>query len=251
MVLVSTVSFAPKADAYRPFTSTDADVVDRGEVEIEYGHGFIRGDEKELSGPEVVVNVGLTNTLELVAESTLVLRDEDVARGEFNPDRVEFVDTGIFLKCVFLQGSLHGVHRLTPSFGFEGGLLIPTETGKEEVGFEGFGIVSGRHNRFLYHLNVGGLIEEGHPGVLWGGILEFPLKHDFSLRLVAEINGESIRSGKPEHFALGGIIWELPGGVTLDLAGRAGLSQAAFDWEVRGGMTVSFSLFLQTQVSVP
>lgn len=251
MLFVSVVCVVPEGDAYRPFTSTDADVVDRGEVEIEYGHGFIRGDKKEFFAPELVVNLGLTNTLELVAESALALRDEAPARGGFQPNRVEFVDTGIFLKLLLLQGSLHGVCSLVPSLAFEGGFGVPAETGKDEVGFEGVGIASGRTSRFLYHLNVGGLIEEGHPGVVWGGILELALRRDFSLRLVTEINGESIRGEQPENFALAGFIWELPNGMTLDLAGRTGLTRAAFDWEVRGGITVSFSLFPQRQASRP
>ena len=69
----------------------DDDVVERGEVEIEYGHGFVHGEERELFVPEVVVNLGLTDNFELVAESVLVLRDEGAARGGFNPDHVEFV----------------------------------------------------------------------------------------------------------------------------------------------------------------
>ncbi len=217
-LLVSVVCVVTEADAYRPFTSTDADVVGQGEVEIEYGHGLIRGDEKEFFAPELVVNFGLTNNLELVAESALALRDEAPTRGGFHPNRVEFVDTGIFLKLLLLRGSLHGVRPLAPSLVFEGGLGVPAETGKDEVGFEGVGLASGRTSRFLYHLNFGGIIEEGHPGVLWGGILELALRRDFSLRLVTEINGETIRGGKPENFALAGFIWELPNGMTLDLA---------------------------------
>jgi hypothetical protein len=220
-------------------------------VEIEYGHGFVRGDERELFVPEVIVNLGLTDNLELVAESKLVLRDKEDTRGGFSPDHVEFVDTGIFLKAVPLHGSLHGTDPLIPSLGFEGGLLVPTETGKDKVGFEGFGIASGQSRFFLYHLNFGGLIDEGHLGLLWGGILEVSLRRDFSLRLVTELNGESIHGEKPENFALAGFIWELPGGMVLDLAGRVGLSQAAPDWEVRGGVTVSLSLFPQPGVTAP
>ena len=52
-LLVSVVFVVAEADAYRPFASTDADVVDRGAVEIEYGHGIIRGHEKELLAPEL------------------------------------------------------------------------------------------------------------------------------------------------------------------------------------------------------
>lgn len=249
--LFASIPFASHVVAYRPFASTDADVVDAGELEIEYGHAFVHGSEQEVFAPEVVLNFGLTDSLELVAESILVLRDEQARHGGFGPNRVEFVDTGIFLKMVPLQGSLHGVRPLMPSVGLEAGLLVPTETGKAEVGFEGLGIASGRHNLFLYHLNLGGLVEEGAPGVFWGGIFEVALKRDFSLRLAAEMDGESLRGEKPEHFTLAGMIWELPSGIALDLAGRFGLSQAAPDWEVRGGATVSFSLFPQGQAQAP
>ena len=58
------------AFAYRPFDSTDADVVDKGEIEIEVGlfnASYDKGNDK-IYVPSLIFNYGLSNTLELVSE---------------------------------------------------------------------------------------------------------------------------------------------------------------------------------------
>ena len=61
---------ASSAWGYRPFVSTDAAVVERARMEIELGYlTLVRTEgENTFMIPQVVLNYGLTPTLELVGE---------------------------------------------------------------------------------------------------------------------------------------------------------------------------------------
>jgi len=62
---------AGPAFAYRPFDSTDAAVADRGAVEFECGPiGYIvEAGDRSLIVPAAILNIGLANGWEIVAES--------------------------------------------------------------------------------------------------------------------------------------------------------------------------------------
>src|SRR5438093_5341452 len=105
LIVAVIVSGAPsRALAHRPFVSTDATVVDRREVEIEFGYaGFRRSDERTtMVAPTVSANIGLGRGLEAVAEFKLV---NDLSRGEGH-DRTRFEDSALSQKWIAREGML-------------------------------------------------------------------------------------------------------------------------------------------------
>src|SRR5919201_2035089 len=70
LALVLLCLLASSAWGYRPFVSTDAAVVERARMEIELGYlTLVRTQgENTFMIPQVVVNYGLTQTLEIVRE---------------------------------------------------------------------------------------------------------------------------------------------------------------------------------------
>lgn len=220
--------------AYRPFVSTDADVVDAGEIEIEFGYfnwERVNGENAYIT-PQLVFNYGLSDTLELIWEF-----DVEHRSGE----KRQLVDPGLFLKKVLKPGALQD--REGVSFAVEAGLLLPSANSEEDqTGFEAFGILSGSAANFTWHLNLGGGVDRiDHDAfALWGVIVEYPLSP--SLRLVTEFNGESLRSEAAENSALLGVIWEAASvpGLTLDLGVRRGTSDSSPDWGATMGLSYSF-----------
>ncbi|HAJ77340.1 MAG: hypothetical protein QGG54_05305 [Gammaproteobacteria bacterium] len=235
LLLIAVLSAVPaKVFAYRPFVSTDADVVEAGEIEIEFGYFNWERANRENSyvTPQLVFNYGLSNTLELIGEFEL----EHVS-GESS----QLVDPGLFLKKVFKPGVLQGSPGV--SFAVEAGLLLPSAIDEEDqTGFEAFGILSGTAANFTWHLNLGGGVDRANHDAfaLWGVILEHPVTSN--LKLVAEFNGESLRNEAAENSGLLGMVWEssaIPG-LTLDLGIRHGSSRAAPDWGATMGLSYSF-----------
>ena len=110
--------------------------------------------------------------------------------------------------------------------------------------------MSGKLRALTYHLNFGGGLDrrQSNPFVLWGVIAELPLVE--KLRLVGEINGESVRGKTPDNSALLGFIWKSPWrNISLDAGLRRGISRAGADWIFTTGLTFSFSLATSTQVT--
>ena len=146
-VLAALLSASP-AQAYRPFDSTDADVVDRGEVEVELEPvGYVDDGSEQLVAPDVVVNIGLHSRVELVLEGRgLAPLDSDA-----DERRYQLVDTALLAKGLVRRGSLQGEEG--PSVALEAGLLLPEIHGESAVGAEGIGIVSQRWSFLTAHLN--------------------------------------------------------------------------------------------------
>ena len=97
LVLVLLGLLASSAWGYRPFVSTDAAVVERARMEIELGYlTFVRAQgENTFMIPQVVLNYGLTPTLELVGEF----------KGEEAPGTApQLVDPALSLKAVLREG---------------------------------------------------------------------------------------------------------------------------------------------------
>ncbi len=229
------LALAPlKVAAYRPFESTDADVVDQGETEIELGYlnwEQLPGDDLYLT-PQIVYNYGISNTLELVAEFEV----EHPADG-----KSELVDPAIFLKGMWREGVMQD--KTGFSLAWEAGLLLPSSIeGEDRTGFEAIGILSGQISSVTYHINFGGGLDRvDHTSFgLWGVIGELPLQDN--LKLVGEINGESLRGERAETSALLGVVWEpsSSSGLSLDAAVRRGLSSNTPDWAATIGVTFSF-----------
>lgn len=216
------------AFAYRPFISTDADVASVRELEIELGlTGFGRsreGGSRQLVAPALILNYGFVRNWELVGEFKLQHRDEGTA----------FQDVAVFLKGVLREGELQD--RSGTSIAVEVGPLLPG-TGESGVGVEGILLLSRADAGFVYHLNAGAVRERsGAAGVLWGAILERPVRE--GLRLVVEVEGEKVEGASHESSLLGGFIWEHRN-VGFDAGVRRRLSGDSRDWALTGGITFS------------
>jgi len=234
--MVLLLIFSPAvALGYRPFVSTDAAVADFKEMEIELGYFNLEREKGRTTFivPKAVLNYGLIQNLELVGEFAV----EEPTRGS-----ARLADAALSMKAVLKEGVLQEKSGI--SFAVEAGPLLPF-TNKEEkrFGFEGIGIVSGKLRALTYHLNFGGGLDrrQSNPFVLWGVIAELPLVE--KLRLVGEINGESVRGKTPDNSALLGFIWKSPWrNISLDAGLRRGISRAAADWIFTTGLTFNFSL---------
>jgi len=178
----------------------------------------------------VVLNYGVAPNLELVGEFRL----------DVSPD-VDITDPALSLKGVVREGVLQDKPGL--SVAIEGSLLLPsTVTGEHAVGFEAVGIVSGRLAPVTLHVNAGGGVDRaGRAFGVWGLIGELPLHG--KVRLVGEVNGESIERERPNNSALLGIVWQPTSrNLFLDAGVRHGISSAAPDWQFTVGLTFGFSL---------
>lgn len=224
--------FPLRAFAYRPFTSTDADVVNAKELEVEFGYLTIERDDGETGyvAPSVVLNYGLLDTLELVGEFEL----------QKPPDAAwEVADPGIFLKALLKRGALQDRRGL--SVAMEAGALLPTDKDDEkDVGGEAILIASGVFAPFVYHINFGGGVDRaGNAFWKWGVIGEVPVSNNFTL--VGEIAGEDAAGAEPDHSALFGARFQpTKSSVVFDMAVRRGLTGASANWAITFGLTTKF-----------
>jgi len=234
-MLVLLCLLASSAWGYRPFVSTDAAVVERARMEIELGYlTLVRSQgEHTFVVPQVVLNYGLTPTLELVGEF----------KGEEAPETgLQLVDPALSLKAVLREGILQ--EKTGVSIAVEMGLLLPaTVPGERQLGFEGVGIVSHRVAPFTFHLNLGGGVdrEATRPFGVWGVITELPIAA--TVRLVGEVNGESVHGQSANNSGLLGVLWQPPWlKAVVDAGIRRGFSRGAPDWLFTTGLTLSFPL---------
>ena len=232
ILLAAATSIVPEPGfAYRPFESTDADVTDANELEIELGYfTFERFRQEDAATiPQFVLNYGLTDSLELIGEFEIV-------KPEHGHGEVE--DAGLFLKKLFRRGVLQDEDGL--SIALEGGFLLPAH-GAEHAGLEAIGIVSGQAGPVTYHIDVGGgldRIDKLQFGV-WGAILEYPVTS--RIRIAGEISGEKVHGEPKESSVLIGLIYESPStGNSFDAGFRRGITSAAPDWQVTFGWTFSY-----------
>src|SRR5215813_1084118 len=235
LVLVLLGLLASSAWGYRPFVSTDAAVVERARMEIELGYlTLVRTQgENTFMIPQVVLNYGLTPTLELVGEF----------KGEESPESgLQLVDPALSLKAVLREGILQ--EKAGVSVAVEMGLLLPSTVPSERrFGFEGVGIVSLRMSPFTFHLNLGGGVdrEATRPFGVWGVITELPI--GATVRLAGEIDGESVQGQAANNSGLLGVLWQPPWlNAVVDAGIRRGFSRGAPDWLFTTGLTFSFPL---------
>jgi hypothetical protein len=220
---------------YRPFVSTDAAVADVKEMEIEIGYFNLERErgKNTFIVPKAVLNYGVIRNLELVGEFAV----EEPPHG-----LVRLEDPALSLKAVLKEGVLQ--EKSGVSFAVEAGPLLPSTSREENrFGFEASGILSGRLNALTYHANFGGGVDRAqtNPFLVWGMIAELPITP--KLRLVGEMNGESVRGNSPDNSALIGFIWKSPiSNLSIDAGIRRGISSAAADWMFTTGLTFSFSL---------
>jgi hypothetical protein len=236
LMLAATLALTlSRAEAYRPFISTDAAVAEPKELEIELGHFSLRRERGESTFliPSAVLNYGLWRNLELVGEFRVV-------RGPSGD--MDVIDPAVFIKAVIKEGALQG--RDGVGVAVEAGPLLPsTVQGERGAGFEAIGIVSGHVAPFTVHVNAGGGIDRSaaKPFGLWGVIGELPVHP--RLRVVAEVAGESVEGKPAKNSALLGVIWQPSSqNVYWDVAVRRGMTRGAPDWEVTTGITFAVSL---------
>ncbi|PQA85862.1 hypothetical protein [Hyphococcus luteus] len=236
------VLLAPKeADAYRPFESTDADVVKRGELEIELGPLTVERDDGRTAyiAPSLVANYGLTDTLELVGEFEL----------ERPPDESwRVADPGVFLKALLKEGALQ--NRSGLSIAAEVGALLPESGasdppdqiggGGNDLGGEAVLIASGALASFTYHINVGGGVDRaGNAFWTWGVIGELSVSD--KLTLAGEVAAEDAAGAAPDRSVLFGARFQpKQSSIVFDLGVRRGLSSASPEWAATAGLTFGF-----------
>jgi hypothetical protein len=222
------------AFAYRPFDSTDADVVEAGRFELELGPlGYlVSHDQRGLFAPSAILNWGFAPRWELVLQGrNLFLID---AKTEPSP---KLIETGLFLKGVLRKGALQDGTGL--SIATEIGPLLPTLNDEPGVGASGALIVSQRWPAATVHLN--GQVEwsRAHNLDLFGSvILEGP--YQWPVRPVSEFFIDKEFGGARQVSGLFGAIWRLAESFALDAAVRAARKEQLDVVELRAGLTWSF-----------
>jgi hypothetical protein len=235
-ILIASIVSPARSWAYRPFISTDAAVADPKEFEIELGYFTLERekDENAFVIPRVVLNYGLFENWEAVAEFA-IRRAPDAD--------LDVIDPAISLKGVVKEGVLQDKEGL--GIAVEASLLLPsTEAGERKFGFEAIGILSDKIGPFTFHLN-GGLGVERSTGDLvgiWGLIGELPVAK--GVRLVGEVNGEKPRREDQRNSGLLGVIWQpWPSkNLWLDAGVRRGFTSSVPDWQFTFGITFAFSV---------
>jgi hypothetical protein len=236
LAVLAAILWGAPAAAYRPFDSTDADVVDRGEIEIELGPvGWLYEDgTQQIVAPDLVVNLGLHRRLELVVEGRGV-----VALGRDPEHRYRIDDTALLAKWLARRGTLQ--EEAGPSLALELGMLLPTLHAESGVGAEGIAIGSYRFPHLTAHLNAAAAwtrAETAEIGV--GLILEGPER--WGVRPVAEATFSHEFDEGNQASGLLGLIWDARSDLAFDLAFRYARDDGSDTREVRAGLTFSFDL---------
>ncbi|MFQ5862579.1 MAG: hypothetical protein ACE5IC_05595 [Candidatus Brocadiales bacterium] len=244
----------PSALALRPFVTTDADVAEPFEAELEIGvAGFTMEKEpgpdevRIQSPPSIRFNLGFPGDWELVLETIHEFIDKE-NRGGFESDINQFTETAGFIKKVWYRGE-----DWVPNVATETGLLFPTERGAEKArgaDFEGTIIFSWFLPSFTWHMTMGGAthhtgkdeLGETRAQYIFGTILDVPVPSREHFHLVGEYSGEKVEKEELEHQLLGGMVWHSPWEMDFDMAGFGGLSTESVDWGVTVGVTISTQL---------
>ncbi len=238
VLALGVVVFGSSAQAYRPFDSTDADVVDPGEIEVELEPvGYLNEDGSEwLVTPDLVLNVGIHPRIELVLEGRgLVALDPGA-----DDRRYRLVDTGLLAKALLRRGSLQEERGL--SVALEAGMLLPTLNDESGIGAEGIGIISQRWSHLTAHLNGTAGRTRAETWVLGVGlILEGPER--WVVRPVAETTFFRELDEKSEASGLVGLIFEPSHDLAFDVAFRYGRVGGNDVRELRAGISWSFRAF--------
>lgn len=230
VAVVGAVWLVP-AHAYRPFDGTDADVLDRGDMELELGylHYLREGSQRSLETPVAIMNLGLPHKRELVFEGRIQIP----LSGEAEPHQPSFRDAAISLKQLHREGALQ--EGSGPSIASECGLLLPVFSG-ERTGAGCAVIVSERGAAGAVHFNgavsknregrsegfLGTIVE----GAGWGAI-----------RPVGEVFTVRDSAGRHIESALAGIVWTAHKGLTFDVALRKARTEEHAVSEIRIGLT--------------
>jgi hypothetical protein len=222
---------AVPAWAYRPYDSTDADVADENEIELEVGWEDADFDGENARGVRAVLNFGLGREREIVVEGGW-LRTQPSSGFEGARSSVEGV--GAFLKQVHRHGSLQGKSGL--SVASECGALIPTRREDSGVGGECLLVASQEVSAVAIHFNVGLAYETSHRWSRFMGLI-IERAGDQRFKPGVELAHERSEGGAFELSALAGVTWSVTDGCAFDVAHRWGLQSSSDLHEWRVGLT--------------
>jgi hypothetical protein len=224
------------AEAYRPFTGTDAAVVGKGDVELEIGPvQYLQiGTSRSLEVPSLVVNWGFARDWEAVLEGVHL-----VALGD-NPSEHRFRLEGLALsvKYILREGTFQ--ERAGPSVAIETSVLLPTLEG-EKAGLQANVIASQRWDPITAHLNGSLIWTRVHTlGAFGSVILE---GHDaWVVRPVAEVFVAAERFAPTTVSGLAGAIWRFSEPLSFDAALVFARTGPVDSHEIRAGLTWDFGV---------
>lgn len=232
VMITASLAIPVPAFALRPFTVTDASIVERGVLELGIGPlEYIRiGRRNFLIVPSLVVTFGFAPRWEVSIHGRDFV-ELDAPSGEAT---VQVVDAGVTFKTLIRSGSLQ--ESSGPSLGIEFGLLLPTVSTLPRVGAAASFVASHRWEAATIHAN-GALTYSrlGNLGLFSGIALEGPSR--WTVRPVAELFLDYETAIGATRSALVGAIWQARELLSFDLAGRAALAADVPVYEVRAGLT--------------
>jgi hypothetical protein len=240
-VVLGIVTAAEKANAYRPFDGTDAEVAGVGEFELEIGpaHFYSQGGVHYLVSPATVLNFGFLPRVELVVDFKNFVALEAIP----GQARDRLLDTDVLLKAVLLPGSLQEAGG-SPSLAVEAGPLLPNVNGESGFGAMCNFIVSQRWHYVSVHVNSSASLTRSalHPNWFEGVIIEGPFATP--LRPVAELFVEhEFLADETTWSALAGAIWRARDGLDFDFGLREATIGDQPVTEVRLGATWALPLW--------
>jgi hypothetical protein len=230
--------WSTRAEAYRPFDGTDADVAEWKTFELELGpvHYYRELRRNSLIAPALVLNFGIFERTELVIDANQFLGIDPPQAGSA---RVRLLGDDVMLKHVFLEGTMQD--KPGPSLAAEGGVLTPEVNGESGLGASLDIITSYRWSWGTIHQNEWFEITRAHHADLFTGvILEGP--HDWAIRPVAEGFYDKDFAGGQVASLLVGAIWDAREALAFDVGLRGARMSGGYAEEIRLGLTWSLPL---------
>jgi hypothetical protein len=225
------------ARGLRPYKFTDADVVKRGDVQLQIGLLTLTRspDARSWVAPGFEVVVGPVRRLEFSVETAFRVTEPKFGPVKVRPDRI-----GTGLKFLLVEGSFQR-RTAVPSVLVKAGVvwpLIPDDATELTLR----AVVSWNIWKLDLHLNAGLVLEgepssdETTPGVASGLITELNLK--CGLGFGAELTVNRFTGRDLESTALAGMVYRLKSpNVKFDAAGRVWLTDPRRFWAVTFGVT--------------
>jgi hypothetical protein len=247
LVIAGVLLGSSRAEAYRPFDGTDADVAELGSFELELGpaHWYYQSGQESLRGhyliaPATVLNFGIFKDTELVVDF-----EDFVALGPLNGrPNAALLNTDVLVKHVFREGILQGKTGL--SIAVEAGPLTPEINGTNAFGASVNALFSYRWDWGTVHFNEWPSYTREHNLDLYSGVIvEGP--HEWVVRPVTELYVEKEFNGDLTESALIGAIWTLRESFVLDLGVRGARIDDDCAAEVRLGFTWSLPMWVPTE----
>jgi len=236
--LAAALFLPARADAYRPFDSTDAAVANPLELELEVGplDYLVLGSSSFFVIPNLVVNLGFAPGWEVVLQGEQLVRVGSTG----GAPRISLENTALLVKGVLRDGCLQDAPG--PSIALETGVLLPTVNAQQGFGgsltlilSQRWGAVTASFDASVFVTHTGSVGGEG------GVIVEGPFS--WTIRPVSEVVvAHGVVTAGTAYSLLVGAIWRLGEELTLDAAVRGGRDSGRTVGEFRAGFTWSIAL---------